>query len=365
MSPARRSIKRRDWPRGLYEPRPGYYVWREPGGKTHTIGKVPFLVARNEALLANQHVADTKPNLVQRLVGGAHTVAELQAELPEPASAASAKSYRAWDKVIREKLGAKLCGSLTVADCAEVIEPYRKAGKLHTVQQLRGRLMVMCRRGMALGWMESNPAELTDDATPEVKRQRLSLKQFQAILARAPEVAGWLPHAMLLALITGQDRSTVSAMERSHVRDGALIVWRRKTRKSNAPIAIPLELRMDAIGMTLGELVAELVARKIGAGGKHLVQHTRTHSITKAGSQVSPASISIAFAKARDLAKVGGTNPPSFHEIRSLSKRLYLQQGGVDTKTLLGHKSDSAAAVYEDPRSAEPVRVRLTDVNAK
>lgn len=69
MSPARRSLKRRDWPRGLREPRPGYYTWDHPDGRCLVIGRVPLAVARNEAMAANQHVLAARPGLLERLAG--------------------------------------------------------------------------------------------------------------------------------------------------------------------------------------------------------------------------------------------------------------------------------------------------------
>ncbi|MBN3824934.1 hypothetical protein G3O00_15090 [Burkholderia sp. Ac-20384] len=52
-------------------------------------------------------------------------------------------------------------------------------------------------------------------------------------------------------------------------------------------------------------------------------------------------------------------NAPSFHEIRSLSKRLYDKQGNVDTKALLGHMSDMSAETYADARGIEPIRLKV------
>ena len=45
-----------------------------------------------------------------------------------------------------------------------------------------------------------------------------------------------------------------------------------------------------------------------------------------------------------------GKGAPTFHEIRSLSKRLYDEQGNVDTKALLGHRTEKMGALYADPR---------------
>lgn len=355
MNAARRSRRKVDWPRGLYEPRPGYYVWRHPDGRTLPIGRVPLATARNEALAANAHVADTKPGLVERLTGGSNTIAQALEKMPTPRAAESARAYGGYDRRIREALGNKPCAQITVADCAQLIEGVIAEGKAHAARYLRSRLIMVCRRAQQLGWMESNPAEVTAPVEVEVKRQRLTLAMWQAIYAKAPEVNEWLQHAMMLGLVTGQDRSTICAMERSHVQDDALIVWRGKTRRTNKPVAIPLALRLDAVGVSVGELVA----RRTGVISKYLLHHVRPWSSAPSGSPVKPDTLTEAFSKARDLAGITGEHPPTFHEIRSLAKREYLRQGGVDTKTLLGHASDSAAAVYADPRGVEPLRVKL------
>ena len=59
------------------------------------------------------------------------------------------------------------------------------------------------------------------------------------------------------------------------------------------------------------------------------------------------------------LAELPPENAPTFHEIRSLSKRLYAAQGNVDTKALLGHKDEKTAALYADPRGSEAIRVTV------
>lgn len=79
MNAARRSHRRRDWPPNLYEPRPGYYVWRDPRTRqSFALGYVPFAAARHEALQANAHIEATKPTLMQRLTGATNTIAALQ-----------------------------------------------------------------------------------------------------------------------------------------------------------------------------------------------------------------------------------------------------------------------------------------------
>lgn len=362
MSPARRSRRRQDWPRGLYEPRPGYFVWRHPTtGETLVVGRVPLAVARNEALAANAHVAGQRPGLLERLTGSHHTIADVLDEMPTEGAVNTLKSWRSLDKRIRCELGAKTADQLTVKDCAAVVEALVKEGKVRMAQALRSRLIAVCKRGMGLGWMESNPADATTEHRPDVKRGRLTLEAFEKIRAKAGEVSEWLELAMLLALVTGQDRSTVAAMERDHIEDGHLTVWRTKTRKTNQPVDIPLALRLEVVGLSL----ADLVQRPSPVAAKRLVHHVSPWGNAPPGSPVHPDTITRSFTAARELAGIPDAMPdgrlaPTFHEIRSLSKRLYERQGGVDTKALLGHSTERAADLYADPRGIEHIRVRLS-----
>ena len=352
MNSARRSIKRRDWPRGLREPRPGYFAWDHPDGRTLAIGRVPLAVAKQEALSANLHLADTRPGLVERLQGVDRTVADLVAKMPAAENKNTAKSQRSIDKIIVAALGAKACSTLTVEACATLLEGLVDGGKGRTAEAVRSRLLAICRKGMALGWMDANPADVTGVPTVKVKRGRLTLESFQAIHSKAGEVAEWLPHAMMLALVTGADRSTIAALQRADVADGYLTISRSKT---GARVAIPLRLRLDCAGVS----VADLVAHRTGVVSRHLVHHVNVWGNAPAGSKVHPDRISHAFTEARKLAKIADQGAPTFHEIRSLAKRLYEAQGGVDTKALLGHATERMSAMYADPRGVEPIMVRV------
>lgn len=365
MSPARRTAHRRNWPRGLYEPRPGYYTWRNPRtGETIAIGSVPLASAINQVHMANAHVLRSAPTLIDKLTGKTETIAELLTHMPAATAYNTAKSWRSLDKAIKAGVGKKTCGGLTVKDCSDLIEGYAAAGKGRMAQALRTRLIAVCQKGMAKGWMASNPAEVTERPDVTVKRDRLTLEQFNAILAVADQVAGWLPLAMLLALVTGQDRSTVATMQRSMVQtlDGEkfLIVQRSKTRKTNAPVAIPLRLRLDVLGLSL----ADLLARRTGVVSPYYVHHLQPFGNAPVGTPVHPDKVSHHFTEARALAGIpdvmpNGKTAPTFHELRSLCKRLYERQGGVDTKALLGHASDKTAAIYADARGVEALRVSV------
>lgn len=313
--------------------------------------------------MANDIIASRRATLAQKLSGAGHTVADLLAQLPAAEKNNTIKSHRTQDRCIRDAIGKVFCQHLTTKHCAEVLETLLKEGKARMAQAVRSRMIAACQRGCELGWLNDNPAERTGRPEAEVKRSRLSLEQFQAIYAVAPQVADWLQAAMMLALVSGQDRSTVASMKRSQVTqlDGerVIVVQRSKTADTNDPIAIPLRLRLEVVGVTLGELLAEHTMLR----SQHYVHHCKTYGLTKAGSSVHPDRISHTFTEARKLAglpdEIDGRDAPTFHEIRSLSKRLYDAQGGVDTKALLGHETDEAAALYAKSRGTEIRRVRL------
>ena len=186
----------------------------------------------------------------------------------------------------------------------------------------------------------------------KTKRGRLTLETFQAIYAKAAEVAEWLPHAMMLALVTGADRVTITRLTRDMVADGHLTYQRSKT---GAMVAVPLRLRLDAVGVSLDDLVKH----HTGVVSRHLVHHVAQWGNAPAGSPVFPDRVSKAFTAARELAGIPDEAAPTFHELRSLSARLYKAQGNVDVQALLQHSSADMTALYTDPRGAEVVRVKV------
>lgn len=356
---AARSAKRRNWPRGLYEIRPGYFLWRHPDGRNFTLGAIPLPHAIHQAMQANAHVLATKPSLLDRLTGGTKTVAELLEQMKVSSSPNTAKSLRSLDKIIRSELGSSACLELTVSSIADLLERIAGEGKARTAQAVRSRLIKVCARGVRLGWLESNLAEATEAPSVEVKRGRLTLETYRAIYEAAPQVNEWLQHAMRLAIITGQDRKTVAGLKRSMVStiegERVLVVQRSKTQATNKPVAIPLRLRLDALAMTL----EEALAHRTGVVSPYYLHHVAPHSNAKPGDPVFLDRITKSFTEARKLAGVPDEAAPTFHELRSLSKRLYERQGGIDTKALLGHASDRAANLYADPRGVEALLVKI------
>lgn len=227
----------------------------------------------------------------------------------------------------------------------------------YLAHSLRSRLIAICQRGVRMGWLPLNPAKETESPKTTTARSRLSLEQFLKIRDHAGE---FLPRAMNLALVTGQDRSTIAAMMKSHVKDGRLICQRIKTNDKNPPVAIPLAIRLDVLGLSLQDILRE----RQPILSRYLVHHVVNYPAVPAGSKVAPDRISAAFLEARRAAEIPDVMPdgklaPTFHEIRSLAKRLYEKQGDVDTKQLLGHATEAMSKLYEDARDMQPIEVRI------
>jgi len=93
-----------------------------------------------------------------------------------------------------------------------------------------------------------------------------------------------------------------------------------------------------------------LNARKKPGGLYYSWKHPKTGR-SQPGAAIEAASISRIFtALVREhLPKFKQGSPPTFHEIRALSKSLHMAQG-IDTLALLGHDDESSARAYSDPR---------------
>lgn len=190
-----------------------------------------------------------------------------------------------------------------------------------------------------------NPALLSRPLVTTVKTERLLFNEWLLIFKAASYCApDYFQRAMLLAIVTGQRRADIGKMHSSHVRDGYLHIDQQKTAER---IALPLTLRLASLGCTLGEVV------DMCPSNGWLIQHK--------GKPVHLWSLTRWFQKCRDSAGIEadvGKMPPSFREQRSLSERLYREQG-VDTRTLLGHKYQQMTDGYNDIRGKDYRRLKI------
>ncbi|WP_255653921.1 tyrosine-type recombinase/integrase [Arsenophonus apicola] len=145
----------------------------------------------------------------------------------------------------------------------------------------------------------------------------------------------WLTHAMKLALVTGQRVSDVSKIKYKDIHDGKLWIIQQKT---GAKIAIPLDIEL--YGIKLSKTIADCV-------------NNSEFVINNNGNKITVERISKEFRRFRDISQLNWVGePPSFHEIRSLSARLYTETMGSNfAQKLLGHKSATMTAKYQDDRN--------------
>lgn len=362
-----RNSKHRQFPDNLYE-RNGYFSWRDPRtGKEYGLGR-DKRNAFDQAIEANLHVAgpETTIRLVDRIQGvstdqtfGAWcdrymTVLIEDREIRKT----SQESVKAQLKAARTVWENWPLAALTTLDVAELLRQWTDAGKHRMALHVRSRLVDLFREAQAAGWIKSNPAEITRVRGAKVKRERLTLEQFQAIYAKALTDTDrpWIARMMELAMLTGQRREDLAAMRFDAVRDGHLFVKQIKTEKM---LALSLELTLPCLpGLTLGSVIAACKNPHIDSGT--LLYHVKSAGRAKPGAPLYITILSRGFTETRESAGIASesNNPPTLHEIRSLSGRLYEKEyGKYFAQAIWGHRTAATSAVYLDTRGSEWVNI--------
>ena len=256
--------------------------------------------------------------------------------------------------LLRERAGLKLISAVDVRDIAQLLDEYISAGQPRMAQVVRSVLIDVFKEAQHYGEVPPgyNPALATKQPRRKITRQRLSLEEWQKIFDIADASHRYMGNAMLLALVPGQRLGDISRMKFSDIWDDHLHVIQEKT---GSKIAIPLSLRLNAISWSLRDVV---VRCRDYAVSPYLVHFFRSTSQAKRGAQVKSNTLTMNFSKARDLAGIdwGDGSPATFHEQRSLSERLYKEQG-IDTRKLLGHKTQQQTDRYDDDRGKNWMKI--------
>jgi integrase len=117
-------------------------------------------------------------------------------------------------------------------------------------------------------------------------------------------------------------------------------------------VRYPLSMYLPEVKATLGDIVARC---KDNIVSSYLIHHKAHAGRAKPGHKFRDKTIEQLFRDARNAAGIipsEGKTPPTFHEIRALAKMLWKAQG-VDTKTMLGHKTDAMSDLYGDRRGKD------------
>jgi enterobacteria phage integrase len=211
----------------------------------------------------------------------------------------------------------------------------------------------------------SNPARLVEVESAEVKRARLTWDEFKVIYAKAQEMVApgvlgrWAINAIELGIVTAQRGGDIAVMQFKNERERQL--WIQQIKGTHpSRVCIPLDLRLNVLGLSVADVVRR--CRENVVLSRYMVHHVSHGPNFKPSDPVHHGTIAKAFATARDASGLRwpSKTPPSFHELRSLSERLYRDQGGVDTRVLLGHKHENTTALYHDTRGMDGCEARLT-----
>lgn len=242
-------------------------------------------------------------------------------------------------------------------DIAQILDEYIADGQPRMAQVIRSVLIDVFKEAQHAGEVPPgyNPALATKQPRRRITRQRLNLEEWQKIFVIADSNHKYMGNAMLLALLTAQRLGDISEMKFTDIWDDHLHVIQEKT---GSKLAIPLSLRLDCIGWSLRDVVARC---RDYAVSPYLVHFFRATSQSARGAQVRSNTLTTNFSKARDKAEIPleeGKTPSTFHEQRSLAERLYEAQG-VNTKELLGHKSQRQTDSYHDDRGKDWITVAI------
>ena len=258
--------------------------------------------------------------------------------------------------LLKERVGMKLISAVNVRDVAQILDEYLAEGQSRMAQVIRSVLIDVFKEAQHAGEVPPgyNPALATKQPRRKVTRQRLTLEEWQKIFDIADENHKYMGNAMLLAIVTGQRLGDISRMKFSDIWDDHLHVEQEKT---GSKIAIPLALRCNAINWSLRDVISRC---RDYAVSPFLVHFFRTTSQAERGAQVKARTLTMNFSKARDCANIewGEGTPATFHEQRSLSERLYKAQG-INTKDLLGHKTQQQTDLYHDDRGKNWIKVNI------
>ncbi|MDN8081221.1 tyrosine-type recombinase/integrase [Burkholderia multivorans] len=371
MAARKRIAARRGWPANLYLNSKGYYWFRHPGTKkTFGLGK-DFKIAAAKVRTVNAELERRKGavDLLHRIDGSDVSLIEWCNTYEEKRKGLKPNTLagiRAALNATRElKVAVQAVGKITPKEMADALNEIVEKRGSSSAAKWRTIMLDVFREAIEQGKVEvgKNPIESIFVPDVTITRSRLTLDDFKRIHAEALKDPAdrWIANAMMLALVSGQRREDIWKMEFGQIQDGFLLIQQSKGREGmQAKLRIPLQLRLDAVGQSLGDVLKSCRDNVISKYAIHLVRKT---SISQPGDQPSISYISMRFAALRDAAKVEvseGKTPATFHEIRSLAARLYAEQYGAEfAQALLGHKSAEMTALYRDSRGREWTEIKI------
>jgi hypothetical protein len=242
------------------------------------------------------------------------------------------KNKRTYISHIRSALGLHTIRSLQPTHLTDFISEFLP-DRASTARKLVMELRDIFSEAIQNGWVDKNPTLDVFSPNYSVKRQPMTLKIWVAMHESAMRSSiKWVAPALELALVTGRWRAEIAKMRFDHIvedeKHGPLLIV-GKANDNDKTVGIPLALRLrvveEATGavlvdMSVGEVIQR--CRDYAKAGDTLVRKSSGKAL------VRPEMLSYRFEECiKSVGEWPDGSRPSFDECRSLSSRLYRDQG--------------------------------------
>lgn len=158
---------------------------------------------------------------------------------------------------VRRLWGQQTLREIRPRHISDALQPMLPA-QASTARRICDELRDIFLEAVANDWCDVNPVLNMRKPQGKVKRKRLSLETWSGMrdLAQTHR-QGWVLPMLLLALVTAQRRADLGKMRFDDVWDNHLHIEQQKKagKDYGARVALPLTLRLDVVGLTLGEVI--------------------------------------------------------------------------------------------------------------
>lgn len=359
--PAKRTKQRQNWPIGLYAGKAKgvvYYRWLDPRSKKYVGLGRDLENAKKAAALKNQEIAaDPVKRLLDRIDGKSPSTTFETAVKTWLAAVRSRKrgrgddvqgvsektlqDYDGFGRRFRKHFGDETgIASIDLAAVAKYLDD-TYAGKPRAYNYARGLLVQIWTVAISKGWVTVNVPDQTMKAVHAVKRQRLTLDQFEAIVAAAQksEEDAWFAPAARFALYCDQRRGDVAGVPES-AWDGSTLVFEQEKTGAVVRVKAGERLRAAIKDCLAVAKVGEGIIRKPGRR-----EAVSADMLTKTFSKLRDELI-VKRHKAWRRFKKTSDSKPTWHEIRSLGAKL-AKDAGLAAGALAGHATAQMEAMYQ------------------
>lgn len=257
--------------------------------------------------------------------------------------------------------GAAILSDQTVRDCADYLDSnYEKNPYVKYRSTLKAIFDFAKRKGLFEG---ENPVDATEKKAKQgnkKERQRMTLKQYQALHEAAPE---WLKNAMDFSILSLQGLSeVVSAKFENYDEENRTIRVIRKKNSKHEWAFLEIEVSDD-----LHKIIQR--CRKSNIASPFLIHHKperrNPDNSKEHWSQILPNYLGSELRKIRDSLDIFESIPesqrPAFHEIRALGSHLYEKSGYSDAdyvQPLMAHSDVKMTRHYQKGHEVKWNRVK-------